>query len=385
MRKLVSCLICLCGFSLSGSEPRSTGLSQEAAEDTVNRIWQELIKDSRILRAKELKARLVTAAGKEMKYFEKMFGTAEKGARSLWISMHGGGGAPTRVNDQQWRNQIRLYAPAEGIVVAPRAPTDTWNLWHQSHIDELFARLISNMVIERGVDPDRVYLLGYSAGGDGVYQLAPRMADRFAAASMMAGHPNDANPLGLRNLPFMIFVGGNDRAYKRNTVAAEYGQRLARLKRADPGGYDHKVTIYEGMGHWMKGKDREALPWMAERTRIAWPKKVVWHQSRRTHDRFYWLAVPKGSAKAGQTVEAEVKGQRIEVQATELRQINLRLSDELVDLDKPVTVIVNGEEKFNGTVHRNEAAIRQSLRERMDRRSVASALLKLNLLPRQHE
>ena len=43
------------------------------------------------------------------------------------------------------------------------------------------------MIAFYGVDSDRVYLMGYSAGGDGVYQVAPRMADRFAAAAMMAG------------------------------------------------------------------------------------------------------------------------------------------------------------------------------------------------------
>jgi hypothetical protein len=118
-----------------------------------------------------------------------------------------GGGAPARVNDQQWRNQIRLYQPRAGIYVAPRAPSNTWMLWHEGHIDPLFDELIATYVAARGVDPDRVYLLGYSAGGDGVYQLAPRMADRFAAAAMMAGHPNETLPDGLRNLPFMIFMG----------------------------------------------------------------------------------------------------------------------------------------------------------------------------------
>ena len=116
-------------------------------------------------------------------YLEKVFGTAPEGKRSLWISMHGGGGAPSRVNDSQWKNQINLYKPKEGIYVAPRAPTDTWNLWHQSHIDVLFDRLIENYVATRGVDPNRIFLMGYSAGGDGVYQLAPRMADRWAAAT----------------------------------------------------------------------------------------------------------------------------------------------------------------------------------------------------------
>ena len=80
--------------------------------------------------------------------------------------------------------------------LVPRAPTNTWNLWHQSHIDHFFDRLIQGAVHLMGANPNRVYFMGYSAGGDGVYQLAPRMADRLAAASMMAGHPNDASPLG---------------------------------------------------------------------------------------------------------------------------------------------------------------------------------------------
>ena len=79
--------------------------------------------------------------------------------------------------------------------------------------------MIENYVVTRGVNPNRIYLMGYSAGGDGVYQLAPRMADRWAAASMMAGHPNDAKPDNLRNLPFGLFMGGKDGAYNRNKVA----------------------------------------------------------------------------------------------------------------------------------------------------------------------
>ena len=89
----------------------------------------------------------------------------------------------------------------------PRSPTDTWNMWHQDHIDRIFNRLIQNMIAKYNVNPNKIFLLGYSAGGDGVYQLAPRMADRFAAASMSAGHPNDASPLGLRNIGFSIHMG----------------------------------------------------------------------------------------------------------------------------------------------------------------------------------
>ncbi len=356
-------------------------LSKADAVEVTRLVWSTLRRESAEDVAKALEAKVVTAAGKEMRWLEKTFGEAPEGKRSLWISMHGGGGAPPQVNDQQWKNQIRLYAPAEGIVVAPRAPTDTWNLWHQAHIDDLFDTLIAHFVMHRGVDPDRVYLMGYSAGGDGVYQLAPRMADRFAAAAMMAGHPNDANPLGLRNLPFMIFMGGKDAAYKRNEVAKQWGAKLAALQKDDPEGYLHKVTIYPEMGHWMNRKDAEALPWMAKRTRDPWPSKLVWHQSGRTHDRFHWLAVPKGAAKRGQTIRAAVDGQTIDVRITEdgPSTFILRLSDELLDLDKKVTVKVNGKRAFRGRVERSVGALWQSLRERGDPRSAASALLTIEL------
>jgi len=266
-----------------------------------------------------------------MRWLEKTTGEAPADGRSLWISMHGGGNAPAALNDQQWRNQFQLYDPAEGIYVAPRAPTDTWNLWHEAHIDPMFARLIEDYVALRGVNPDKVYLMGYSAGGDGVWQLAPRMADRFAAASMMAGHPNEASLLGLRNLPFAIFVGGADAGYDRNKVAAAKSAELDRLEKDDPGGYVHLSRIYENLPHWMNRRDAEALPWMARFKRSPWPKKIVWFQDDVVHDRFYWLKIPGDSgAKAGDQIVATVDGQTITLEGRVPARTELRLSDELL-------------------------------------------------------
>lgn len=345
----------------------------EAAVDDLFRRHSGLIA---VERADEIEAEAFTVGDHTLRIKERTFGDAPEGERSLWISMHGGGGAPAEVNDQQWRNQIRLYEPEEGIYIAPRAPTDTWNLWHQAHIDGLFDRLIEIYVATRGVDPDRVYLLGYSAGGDGVFQLAPRMADRFAAAAMMAGHPNETRPLGLRNLPFALFMGGEDAAYDRNTRVREWETRLAELRTADPEGYPHRVTIYEGLGHWMDGRDVEGLPWMAAHTRNPWPDRIVWHQDDVTHNRFYWLALEPGTAEPRSTITAEVIGQSIAIEMPEtLASIRLRLHDQLIDLDEPITVSINGSPAFSGTVPRTRAAIERSLSERFDPRSAAFAEL----------
>ena len=357
-----------------------SALTRDQAEVVAHKLWKERAEALKSERAGEVEKRVLTFGDKTMPWLEKVFGEEPAGGRSLWISMHGGGGAPKRVNDQQWQNQIKLYQPAEGIYLAPRAPTDTWNLWHEGHIDPMFDRLIEDYVAVRGVNPDRVYLMGYSAGGDGAWQLGPRMADRWAAASMMAGHPGDASLLPLRNLPFGVFVGGMDAAYKRNTVVAEKIGELGTLQKADPDGYQHLGRVYPGLPHWMNLKDAESVPWMLAKTRHVWPKKVIWVQDDVTHTRFYWLSVEAAEAKKGAKVVAQVEGQTIRISGENLPgKLTLRLSDSLVKLDEKVTVTQGKTVLFEGKVKRTEEAIRQSLKERADPRSVATALLTVEL------
>ncbi len=357
----------------------STGLTKAGAPKAIDRLWAEHRRRLTKERAAEIQAQAIQLEDKTLRYLEKVFGNAPEGERSLWISMHGGGGTPAHVNNSQWRNQIRLYQPDEGIYVAPRAPTDTWNLWHQPHIDRLFDRLIENYVAARGVNPNRVYLMGYSAGGDGVYQLAPRMADRWAAAAMMAGHPNDAQPDNLRNIGFGLFVGGKDSAYKRNQVAAQWKTLLTKLRLADPDGYPHIVRIYPEMGHWMQRKDAEALPWMARFTRNPWPNKIIWSQAKGITSRFYWLQIPAEHLAKNQQLTAEINGQTIRIAAKNTPSLVVRLSDQLINLDLPITITVNGEEKFNSKVNRSEHEIIKSLQQRADPTSAATASVMLKL------
>jgi hypothetical protein len=355
-------------------------LTRQQANTARKLLWDDHVTMVKADRDKEWNDKSITIGDHTLRFLSRQFGNKPKNGWNLYISMHGGGNAQAQVNDQQWQNQIKLYQPTDALYIAPRAPTNTWNLWHEAHIDPLFDRLIEDAVVLGDVDANHVYIMGYSAGGDGVYQLAPRMADRLAAAAMMAGHPNDASPLGLRNIGFAIHVGALDNGYDRNKVAAEWGKKLDDLAAADPKGYAHQFQLHEGRSHWMNLEDKVAVDWMAGFTRDPLPLKVVWKQSTVTHDRFYWLAVPAKSAKAGSLVVASRDGQTIDIEkAEDVPHLMVLLNDKMLDLDKPVTITCAGRELFKGKVKRTIGELAATLGQRGDRELVFDAAVEVRI------
>ena len=297
----------------------------------------------------------------------RVFGLTPKDGRSLYISMHGGGNCPKEVNDEQWYNQIYLYEPLEGVYVAPRAPWNTSDLWHREGLDELLEDVIRACVVFEGVNPNKVYLLGYSAGGDGVWRLAPRMADKWAAASMMAGHPGESSQINLINTPFMIWMGENDHYYDRNILAKEKAQVMDSLSAAHPGKYPHSNNIIEGKGHWMDRVDTAAIGWMAQYRRNPYPKQIVWRQEFVTREHFYWLTAPADEVEQGKTVIANIDGNTINIEQCDYSRLTIYLNDHLADLDKKVTIRYKGKKIARVKPRRTIANLHRSLNLRGDR------------------
>ena len=177
---------------------------------------------------------------------------------------------------------------------------------------------------------------------------------------MMAGHPNDASPLNLRNVAFAQQVGGNDSAYGRNKVCAEWAKKLDELEKADAKGYKHFFKSYEGKGHWMDREDAVALPWMAKVTRNPVPDKVVWEQ-RGGHERSYWLAVAKGEAKGG-TAIASIGKQIVTLEKIEkIERLHVRLDDRMVDMDAEVVFKLGNAEIIKAQPERRMAVMIRTL------------------------
>ncbi|MCF0206401.1 MAG: alpha/beta hydrolase, partial [Bacteroidales bacterium] len=349
---------------------QSQTLTKEQSEKLANEIYADYTKS----RSEELKAifekKSISINGKTMKFTAICFNKDNKvdngEPNCLFISLHGGGSGPSKMNDQQYENQKRLYNLPRGIYIAPRAPYDDWDMWFKPDLDAFYETLIEMAILYLNVDPNQVYLMGYSAGGDGVWRMAPRMCDRWAAASMMAGHPGDVSMLNLINTPFMIWCGAEDAAYNRNLECAKYGKIMDSLSTENQGKYIHKTSIVEGKGHWMDRVDTTAVSWMLNYKRNPYPKELVHRQEEVTHEYSYWLQMPKDELQKGKIVRMEVVGNEINISECDYTNITLWLNDNIADLDKDITVKYNGKILFSGKVPRSEENLRQSLKARKD-------------------
>lgn len=355
---------------------KAEGLSRDEAKNYATEAWQKAVKQ----RSEELKPmwdeRVMKAGEWSMPFDVKIYGEKPEDGRSLYISMHGGGNTTPEMNNQQWENQKRLYTPAEGVYIAPRAAVDDWNMWFRPHVDTLFAQIIQGAVAFHDVNPNKVYLVGYSAGGDGVYRMAPRMADYWAASSMMAGHPGEASAVNLRNIGFMVWMGEHDAAYNRNRLAVEYGQMMDSLQTSDPNGYAHLTTIVQGCGHWMNRADTAAIEWINDFERNPRPELIIWRQEESgLRDCFYNLSVPKEEMARGKEVRISYYKNVISILHNDYQTLYIHLNDQVVDLDREVSILCNSTEIFHGKVARKAEHIDASINKLMDSEYIFSSVI----------
>lgn len=363
-------------------------------------LWEKYKTDLHTdsLRRLEYQDKSISFNGKTMRYAYKKIGKKPTTGYPLYIALHGGGGAPASLNDSQWEHMQRFYLGSvkNGIYLAVRGITNTWNLHFVNESYPLYDRLIENMIAFEGIDPNRVYFMGFSAGGDGVYQVVPRMADRFAAANMSAGHPNGVSLVNLYHVPFLIQVGELDDAYNRNKVSVEYGQQLKALKAKHPNGYHHHLFVHWNKTHsyvqdhngknnpvevianpyeWLKDKalkkktfqDADAIGWMSQHTRNPYPEHLIWdlntqatmrdgvaqtgenlwqtpHRSRL----FYWLdagTLPQN--KDAKIIDIQYVKKNNLIQINKMgAYVKVLLNQKMLDLSKPITIKYGEQEKL---------------------------------------
>lgn len=335
---------------------------------------------------------LMPCGDEKMPYFLFSRGTKPEQGFPLFFQTHGGGSTDAKlenphawpVNTRDWQNQIGvcLFKLPEGLYFVPRMANDNKGRWWMKHNHIAFDRIIRLSVLFREVDPDRIYMMGISEGAYGTEALTPFWADRFAGGCAMAGGAGGGERFfNLRNTAFRSDTGENDTMFGRIKLAREAHAYLANLKKADPDGYDHMLQVHQGMGH---GIDYQPGPaWIADKARNTRPNKVVWFNfaldGQRRSD-FSWLAIA-APPERDTMITAEIMNTANHIDVTALinppgtkdespvyntatpdpvtnripyagNTLTLHLDDRLLDLNKPVTVTLNGEPVFDGMVER---------------------------------
>lgn len=324
---------------------------------------------------REFEAKTVKTKDRTSPYLWRHVGSKPAGGWALVIAMHGGGGAPKAVNDQQWHSMFERYYkehPEAGgyVYLALRAPNDEWNGFYDDAICPMVERLIRQFVLFADVDPDRVYALGASHGGYGAFVIGPKMPDRFAAVHASAAAPTDGETMSenLRDLRFTVMVGDKDTAYGRAERCRAFIKRIEGLK-ARYGGYPGEVAILPGVGHHVPDRDMVARM-LNEAVRSPRPDHVVWAMSDDVLKHCYWLEATKPAPDG--KIEAIARDNTITLKTEHQGDVALWLDSPLVNLTRPVVVERDGRrETF--TPRPSPETYCEGLEERGDPRLVAPA------------
>lgn len=347
--------------------------NNEDIENARKYIWQEYLNQVKNdeTRKAEIENRAMTFGEATMKYGLFVKGEPDESGYPLFIALHGGGQSDTPdINNSQWGQMATYYQRSveNGIYVNPRGVRDTWDCHFNPESYPLYDRLIENLIAFYNVDPNRVYLMGFSAGGDGVYAIVSKMSDRFAAANMSAGHPNGLPLWNIYNMPLQLQVGENDSAYDRNIVTAQYGKLLDGYQEELGGGYIHNTYVHQGKGHnfydnsgaeqkvmadsaaWLESGDTSvvevntnAVRFVEQYVREPLPERVVWDLSQRADQRtgesFYWLQADQSLTEGKIVVNYDRETNSINVEECSIAgEVAFLLSNDMLDLFAPVTV-----------------------------------------------
>jgi hypothetical protein len=217
------------------------------------------------------------------------------------------------------------------------------------------------------VDPARVYLIGHSMSAHAAWNLALHYPTYFAAFNPLAGSASGdwqrLRLINLRNILPVVWHDANDEvipvARSQTIVKALRGLKL-----------DVEYDETKGVGHAPTPEIAEAAyRKLRDRRRELYPAQV-WLQSNRPDSQFNradWVQVYQplrpgkerkllirggGEMQVYQNAfrvdAAVVAKNRIELKADNVAIMRLYLNDRLVDMTRPVTVLVNKKAKFEG-------------------------------------
>jgi dienelactone hydrolase len=329
-------------------------------------------------------------------YKEKMWAYvsgAGKG-KGLVMGLHGGGKGAGSADGPRGTWQIKgcMGMYPQGLVLQG----DNWNTVQG---EKQILSLIEIAKAQHDMDPDRVYVVGFSMGGTGSWHMAGRFPDLFAGAAPCAGvimaepksqlaDPDDVARLqygilpNVRNLAMYYFIGLEDKNCMPGTYLFAW-EEMKELMEDDKTGYTRiRFKTYPGLAHaFPPGEPAKCTEFLREQKRDTFPQKIVWQFARKPfpvrkafdktdrliNQRFYWIRHSNPTDKM--ELVAERKGNEFEIETSgEVEGLWLMLNPAMIDVNEEVVVRLDGEEVYRGNPKPSLKTILESLDARLDKR-----------------
>ncbi len=365
-------------------------------ESATNAVWNEWIEanndfpeqkfntfgklENRIVDAWDIPQNLEPDA--KWLYFMGYKGEQPQSGYPLYLYLHGSG-----PKDKEWQTGHKLammFNDAPSVYVIPQIPSEKrYRWWHKSKQFEI-EKLIRLSFIDKKIDPNKLYIFGISEGGYGSQRLASFYADYLAGAGPMAGgEPLRNAPVeNLRNTAFSFLTGEKDLMFGRDQLTLITGRELKKWQEKYPNSFVHRVELQEGRGH---GIDyTPTTEWLKDKVRNPHPKGVIWENFAMDgvyRKGFYNIAVIERSNTDNNTptryiMEIDNNNITLNVDLVSYNvtkrnrwniemeynkeytpatkgKVTIYLNNKLVDLNREVTVTVNGKRVYKGVVKPN--------------------------------
>ncbi len=243
-------------------------------------------------------------------------------------------------------------------------PHGRGNTWYTGIGDRDVLKCIEMAKQKFSVDDDRVYLTGESMGGFGVWNVATRHPELFAAISPIYGGSDfhayfskenlskltaweeynldktssSSQMESLLTMPILVSHGDQD----FNGVPVDYSRYLVRMLQR----WDYNVRYIEvpGKGHEDLGLWDQYIPWLLQYKRDAFPRKVRVRAADLKTASAYWVKITqRNSPFEFMVADAEVlPNNLIRLDTKNVDEIALTPGESLIDFSKPVRIVWNG-------------------------------------------
>jgi len=197
----------------------------------------------------------------------------------LVIWLHGKG-ERGKNNQSQFKNGVETLLdsmksnPAyQGYLLIPQCNSNTtWSYYDKTQlrlkmsvdaprIQQVLMALMEDILKNEQVDRQRIYLLGISMGGFGVWDMAMRYPEMFAAIVPICGGADPTRAILLKNIPVWAFHGEKDQVIN-SRFTTEIMHELETLQDKQ---LDSRYSLLKGVGHnaWDYAlKQPDLLSWL---------------------------------------------------------------------------------------------------------------------------